>query len=70
MIRGPVPLKKIGIKSGSDTSAHIKKLQLQIWLPKSPAERLLQAIQDNEAQFAFWKQAKAQLLNDKKKDIV
>ncbi len=49
-----------------DTPKHIKKIQLQIWLSKSPAERLRQAIQDNEAQFTFWKQAKSELLHDKK----
>ena len=49
-----------------DTPKHIKKMQLQIWLSKSPAERLLQAIQDNEAQFAFWKQAKIDLANREK----
>ena len=48
------------------TPKQIKKIQLQIWLSKSPAERLKQAIQDNEAQFAFWKQAKLELLREKK----
>jgi hypothetical protein len=49
-----------------DTPKHIKKLQLQIWLSKPPEERLLRAIQDNEALFTFWKQAKEQLLSEKK----
>ena len=53
-----------------DTPKHIKKIQLQIWLSKPPAERLLQAIQDNEAQFAFWKQAKAELHHGKKTDKI
>jgi hypothetical protein len=44
-----------------DTPDHIKKMQLQIWLAKSPAERLLQAIRDNEALFVFWEQAKLEL---------
>lgn len=51
-----------------DTSKYIKKIQLQIWLSKPPAERLQIAIQDNEAQFAFWKQAKLELLSGKKPD--
>ena len=41
-----------------DTPDHVKKMQSQIWLAKSPAERLHQAITDNEALFAFWKHAK------------
>ena len=44
-----------------DTPRHVKKIQLQIWLSKSPAERLLQAIRDNEALFAFWEHAKTEL---------
>jgi hypothetical protein len=44
-----------------DTPQHIKKLQLRIWLSKPPAERLRQAIEDNDALFAFWKQAKSEL---------
>ncbi len=44
-----------------DTPDHVKKIQLQIWLAKTPAERLLQAIQDNEAMYSFWELAKAQL---------
>ena len=45
-----------------DTPQHIKKIQLEIRLAKSPAERLLQAIQDNEALFAFWEQARLELV--------
>jgi hypothetical protein len=50
-----------------DTSKHIKKMQLQIWLAKMPAERLRQAIVDNEALFIFWKEAKSELLLTGKK---
>lgn len=39
----------------TDTPEHIKQLQLNIWLSKSPMERLLQFLQDNEALFLFWK---------------
>lgn len=39
----------------TDTPEHIKKLQLDIWLSKSPMERLLQFLKDNEALFLFWK---------------
>ncbi|HEY2726639.1 MAG TPA: hypothetical protein VGI61_05670 [Parafilimonas sp.] len=39
----------------TDTPEHIRQLQLNIWLSKSPMERLLQFLQDNEALFLFWK---------------
>ena len=38
----------------TDTPEHIKQLQLNIWLSKSPMDRLLQFLQDNEALFFFW----------------
>ena len=44
-----------------DTPDHVKKLQLQIWLSKSPEERLRRAIEDNEALYAFWEEGKKQL---------
>ena len=44
-----------------DTPDHINKLQLQIWLAKTPEERLIQAIKDSEDMFNFWKEAKSQL---------
>lgn len=45
-----------------DTPDHIKKLQLQIWLAKTPEERLIQAVKDNEAMFAFWEHARKELV--------
>jgi len=39
----------------TDTSTHIKNLQLQIWLLKSPMERLHQFMIDNEAFLNFCK---------------
>ena len=42
----------------NDTPENIKELQLQIWLSKSPAERLKQAIEDNAALFKFWETLK------------
>ena len=45
----------------TDTRDHIKKLQLQIWLSKSPAERLYEAVKDNEDLFSFWQQAKQEI---------
>ena len=37
-----------------DTPQHIKELQLQIWISKSPAERLKQFMEDNASLFQFW----------------
>ena len=42
----------------SDTPEHVRALQLKIWLAKSPGERLLRALQDNEVLYLFWKEAK------------
>ena len=42
----------------TDTPEDIKQLQLQIWLAKSPMEKLRQMMQDNDALFAFWNNAK------------
>lgn len=40
----------------TDTPEHIKKIQINIWLSKSPMERLLQFLMDNEALYNFWRQ--------------
>ena len=42
----------------SDTPQHIKEKQLELWLSKTPAERLKQTLADNEALYLFWKNAK------------
>ena len=42
----------------TDTTQDIKNLQLQIWLDKSPMERLHQFMTDNEALINFWKEVK------------
>jgi hypothetical protein len=49
----------------TDTTPHIKELQLKIWLSKTPAERLKQFIGDNEVLLAFFEKAKEsnQLIN-------
>ncbi len=44
-----------------DTPQHIKNLQLKIWLSKSPGERLLQLLKDNEELYLFWKKGKEAL---------
>ncbi|WAC12714.1 hypothetical protein [Dyadobacter pollutisoli] len=40
----------------TDTPDHIKEIQLQLWLSKSPMERLRQMMVDNESLFSFWRQ--------------
>jgi hypothetical protein len=45
----------------TDTPEHIKNLQLQIWLSKSPAERLRQFLINNSEMYAFWKSVKQQM---------
>lgn len=42
----------------NDTPQHIYDLQLEIWLLKTPAERLRQQILDNEALYEFWTNVK------------
>ena len=45
----------------TDTPDHIKKIQLEIWLAKTPEERLTQFLQDNDAMFKAIVQAKKDL---------
>ena len=42
----------------NDTPAHIKDLQLKLWLSKAPEERLLQFIRENDAWWQALKEAK------------
>jgi len=35
----------------NDTPDHIRKLQLELWLSKTPGERLYQFIMDNDAMY-------------------
>lgn len=42
----------------TDTPEHIYKIQLEGWLKKTPAERLHQALVDNEQLYNFWRNAK------------
>jgi len=50
-----------------DTPEHIKELQLKLWLSKSPEERLLQFIRENEAWWNALKEAKANYKSSDKK---
>jgi hypothetical protein len=49
----------------TDTPQHVQKIQLQLWLAKSPGERLLQFLTDNDVLFKAIIKAKKQLLEDK-----
>ncbi len=44
----------------TDTTQEIKDIQLKIWLEKSPMERLLQLMTDNEALIKFWNELRSQ----------
>ena len=39
----------------TDTPLIIKKLQLKVWLSKTPMERLKKMMEDNDAMLQFWK---------------
>jgi hypothetical protein len=45
----------------TDTPKHIHELQLKIWLPKSPGERLLQFLKDNDDMLKAINEAKKKL---------
>jgi len=45
----------------TDTPEHIKDLQLKLWLSKTPEERLLQFIRENEAWWNALKEAKEKI---------
>lgn len=45
----------------TDTSQHIKDIHLELWLAKSPGERLYQAIKDIEAMREALRDAKKKL---------
>jgi len=48
-----------------DTPEHIKQLQLNIWLSKTPSERLLQFLIDNDAFYKMINEAKKSLEKEK-----
>ena len=49
----------------TDTPKHIHDLQLKIWLAKSPQERFLQFITDNDMMFKAIIEAKQKLQSSK-----
>lgn len=44
-----------------DTPEYIKQLQLKIWLSKTPGERIIQFVKDNDDFFKMINAAKASL---------
>jgi hypothetical protein len=55
-----------------DTPEHVKQIQREIWLSKSPEERLRLTIKNKEDLFAIWNELKkndaaAKMQNDKHK---
>jgi hypothetical protein len=42
-----------------DTPQHIKYLQLKVWMDKTPARRLKQFLEDNDALQKFWAKSKS-----------
>ena len=38
----------------TDTTPEIKQKQLEIWMAKTPMERLRQTLEDNDALYALW----------------
>ena len=51
----------------TDTPLHIKQLQLKIWLAKTPQERLLQYLTDNDALYKGIMKIKGNLQQDQQK---
>jgi hypothetical protein len=45
----------------TDTPQHIKDLQLQLWLSKTPGERLYQFLTDNETMLNGLREAKKKM---------
>jgi hypothetical protein len=45
----------------TDTPKHIKEIQLKLWLSKTPEERLLQFLTENDAWWKAIKEAKENL---------
>ena len=45
----------------TDTPQHIEDLQLALWLQKSPGERLLQGLHNNEAIYLMFRSAREEM---------
>lgn len=45
----------------TDTPKHVQQIQLKLWLAKTPGERLLQFLTDNDAMYKAILKAKEQM---------
>ncbi len=54
----------------TDTPQHIQDLQLALWLQKSPGERLLQGLKNNENIFLLFKSAQEEIMKIKSQQSV
>ena len=52
----------------TDTPTHVQEIQLQIWLAKSPGQRLLQFLTDNDALYKGILAAKNTIENQSQPD--
>jgi hypothetical protein len=50
----------------NDTPAHIRDMQLKLWLAKTPEERLLQFITENDAWWKAIREAKEKMKQEPK----
>ena len=53
----------------TDTPEHVQEIQLQLWLSKSPGERLLQFLTDNDALYKGILAAKKDMQEECKADV-
>jgi len=49
----------------TDTPKYVQEIQLKLWLAKTPGERLLQFLTDNDAMYKAILKAKEQLKKEK-----
>ncbi|CAN5358134.1 hypothetical protein BH11BAC3_BH11BAC3_40440 [soil metagenome] len=49
----------------TDTPKHVQQIQLELWLAKTPGERLLQFLHDNDILYKAILKAKEQLKEEK-----
>lgn len=45
----------------TDTTEHVKKIHLELWLSKPPGERLRQFLVNNGELYEFWRLMKEQM---------
>ena len=53
----------------NDTPQNIREIQLKIWLSKSPAERLMQFMKDNDSLFQFWSSVRSSNTSEASKNV-